>query len=100
MDAFQRAIDSEDGLSYLEPKDWPIPARHFAGACLLKLGKAADAEHLYREDLAQNPGNGWTLFGLAQSFAAQHKDQDAADYRARAIAAFAQAEQLPPASAY
>jgi tetratricopeptide (TPR) repeat protein len=100
MVAFQRAIDSEDGLSYLEPKDWPIPARHFAGACLLKLGKAADAEHLYREDLAQNPGNGWTLFGLAQSFAAQHKDQDAADYRARAIAAFAQAEQLPPASAY
>ncbi len=98
--AFQHAIDSEDGLSYREPKDWALPARHFAGACLLKLGKAAEAERLYREDLAQNPGNGWALLGLAHALKAQHNTSAAADYLARAHAAFAHAEQLPPASAY
>ena len=44
--AFQHAIDSEDELSYREPKDWALPARHFAGACFLKLGKASEAERV------------------------------------------------------
>jgi tetratricopeptide (TPR) repeat protein len=98
--AFQHAIDSEDGLSYREPKDWALPARHFAGACLLKLGKAAEAERLYREDLTQNPGNGWALLGLSQALTAQHLDKAAAEYRSRAKIAFAEADQMPPASAY
>jgi tetratricopeptide (TPR) repeat protein len=98
--AFQHSIDSEDGLSYREPKDWALPARHFAGAFLLKLGKAAEAERLYREDLTQNPGNGWALLGLAQALTAQHKNSAGADYLARAKGAFAHAEQMPPASAY
>jgi tetratricopeptide (TPR) repeat protein len=97
--AFQHAIDGEDGLTYREPKDWPLPARHFAGAFLLKLGKATEAARLYREDLQQNPGNGWSLLGLAQSLTAQHNDS-ASGYLTRAKAAFAQAEQMPPASAY
>jgi hypothetical protein len=99
--AFDRAMIAEDGMSYLEPKDWPLPVRHFAAAWLLRIGKPAKAENLYREDLDQNPGIGWSLLGLAQSLEAQHKTPDyAADYRARAKAAFAQAEQMPPASAW
>jgi tetratricopeptide (TPR) repeat protein len=97
--AFQHAIDMEDLLTYREPKDWPLPARHFAGACLLKLGNAAEAARLYREDLTQNPGNGWSLLGLAQALAAQHKDS-ATSYLALAKGAFAQAVEIPPASAY
>ncbi len=73
MTAFNRAIECEDELTYLEPNDWPLPARHYAGACLLKLGRAAEAEKLYREDLVENPGNGWGLLGLYQSLVAQHK---------------------------
>jgi tetratricopeptide (TPR) repeat protein len=100
MTAFRNAIAGEDGLTYLEPKDWPLPARHFAGACLLKMGRAAAAEKLYREDLTQNPANGWSLLGLSQALTAQHNDSAAANYIARAKAAFAFAEQMPPASAY
>jgi tetratricopeptide (TPR) repeat protein len=99
ISSFQHAIDMEDLLTYREPKDWPLPARHFAGACLLKLGKAAEAEQLYREDLTQNPGNGWSLLGLAQSLTVQHKD-GAASYLALAKDAFAQAVEMPPTSAY
>jgi tetratricopeptide (TPR) repeat protein len=98
MTAFARAIECEDGMSYGEPKDWPLPARHYAGACLLKLGRAAEAEKLYREDLAENPGNGWALAGLYQSLQAQHKD--AAEVKKKYEAAFAAAETMPIASAY
>ena len=100
MTAFRHAIDGEDGLTYREPKDWPLPVRHFAGACLLKLGKAAEAAQLYREDLTQNPGNGWSLLGLAQTLTAQHNTSAAAEYLTRAKTAFAHAEQMPTTSSY
>jgi len=99
MEAFQRAMGVEDGMAYVEPKDWLLPARHFAGACLLKLGKGAEAEVLYRTDLIHNPGNGWSLIGLVQSLVAQNK-KGTDGYRARAKEAFGKAEELPPASAY
>ncbi|HXB10293.1 MAG TPA: hypothetical protein VNW04_24385 [Puia sp.] len=98
VEAFERAIRTEDGMAYVEPKDWVLPARHFAGACLLKQGKAAEAEKVYREDLVHNPGNGWALLGLAQSLDAQKKN--GSDYRVRAKTAFASAEEMPPGSAY
>ena len=97
--AFDRAIGLEDDMSYGEPKDWVLPARQFAGACLLQLKRASAAEHLYREDLVQNPGNGWALLGLAQSLESRDK-QGAATFRDRAGVAFASAEEMPPASAY
>jgi tetratricopeptide (TPR) repeat protein len=98
MAAFNRAIECEDGMSYGEPKDWPLPARHYAGVCWLKLGRAAEAEKLYREDLVENPGNGWALLGLYQSLVAQHKE--AAEYQKRYRDAFAAADWMPVASAY
>jgi hypothetical protein len=98
MAVFDRAIGTEDGMAYVEPKDWVLPVRHFAGACLLLLKRPAAAEKIYREDLIHNPGSGWSLLGLALSLEAQGKG--AAEYRARAGTAFAGAEELPPGSAY
>lgn len=68
------AVAHEDGLRYDEPPDWIMPVRHPLGAALLRAGKAAEAEAVYREDLRQWPGNGWSLYGLAQSLKAQGKD--------------------------
>jgi tetratricopeptide (TPR) repeat protein len=99
MAAFERAIDREDGMSYMEPRDWLLPARHFAGACLLKQKKAAAAEKLYEDDLVLDPGNGWAMLGLAQSLDMQRK-KGASEYRAKAREAFADAEEMPTASAY
>jgi len=98
MAAFDRAIRTEDGMAYVEPKDWVLPVRHFAGACLLRLKRPVEAEKMYREDLVHNPGSGWALLGLAQSLEAQGKD--AAEYRAGAAKAFAKAEEMPSGSAY
>jgi Tfp pilus assembly protein PilF len=98
--SFENAVAAEDSLIYREPKEWPIPARHYLGACLLKLDKPAAAEKVYREDLALNPGNGWALLGLYQSLLKQHKTKAAKTYRIQYRRAFSGADELPLASVY
>ena len=73
----QEAVAAEDRLAYDEPKDWLFPARHLLGAELLRAGKAAEAERVYREDLKQNPANGWSLYGLSAALRAQRKTTEA-----------------------
>jgi hypothetical protein len=93
-------------MIYREPKDWPIPVRHYLGACLLKLHRPADAEKVYREDLVHNPGNGWALVGLSRSIAVQPKfmeeqgGQEGIGKFGEAMRAFAKAEEVPTTSAY
>jgi tetratricopeptide (TPR) repeat protein len=72
------AVALQDDLPYGEPPAWFYPVRHNLGAALLKLGRAADAEAVYREDLRQYPHNAWGLFGLAQSLRAQGRAAEAA----------------------
>jgi len=45
---------------------------------LLKAGRPADAERIFREDLKRWPRNGWGLFGLEQSLREQGKMESAA----------------------
>lgn len=61
------AVRLEDGLAYIEPPDWGLPARHMLGAVLLEADRPGEAETVYWEDLRRNPESGWALFGLAQS---------------------------------
>jgi len=61
----------EDQLKYAEPPDWYYPVRQTLGAVLLEAGQAKEAERVYREDLARNPKNGWSLFGLANALEVQ-----------------------------
>ena len=77
------AIGAEDSLRYDEPPGWILPVRHSLGANLVEIGRYAEAEQVYREDLAQFPENGWSLYGLAHSLELQHKQQEAAVVEAR-----------------
>ena len=94
------AATKEDSLAYDEPSDWFFPVRHMLGAALLRAGKAQDAESVYREDLRRHPENGWALHGLAQSFAAQHRDADANVVRRRFDKAWRSADVKLSASAF
>src|SRR6267378_5585827 len=69
------ALALEDALKYDEPPAWMIPVRHSLGANLLKVGRFAEAEQVYREDLRRLPDNGWSLYGLAESLRRQDKDK-------------------------
>jgi tetratricopeptide (TPR) repeat protein len=86
------AVAEQDTHWFTEPPPWYFPVRQALGAVLLQAGRAADAEQVYREDLRRNPGNGWSLFGLAQSLRAQGKTTEAAQADASFRTAWAQAD--------
>jgi tetratricopeptide (TPR) repeat protein len=96
----EQAVAAEDRLAYAEPADWFFPARHLLGAQLLIAGRAAQAEHVYREDLARNPANGWALYGLAAALHAQGKARAAARVTREFQAAWQHADVRPPGSAF
>ena len=73
----EEAVVIEDTLGYGEPPMWLQPVRHTLGAVYLKMGRHADAERVYREDLAKWPGNGWSLFGLRRALEEQGKSAEA-----------------------
>jgi tetratricopeptide (TPR) repeat protein len=77
IEELREAVSREDALRYDEPPDWIIPVRHALGAVLLQAGRYAEAEAVYREDLAKLPENGWALFGLGRSLRLQSKDVEA-----------------------
>jgi tetratricopeptide (TPR) repeat protein len=79
----REAVGLEDSLGYNEPEDWHLPVRQLLGAVLLQSGQAAQAEAVYREELADHPENGWSLFGLEKSLRAQSRNDEADAVRQR-----------------
>jgi tetratricopeptide (TPR) repeat protein len=73
IEAMREAVKREDALNYAEPPEWVHPVRHALGASLLRAKRYAEAESVYRDDLAKNLRNGWSLIGLARSLKAQGK---------------------------
>lgn len=96
----EEAVKAQDGLRYDEPQIWYYPVRHSLGPLLLKAGRAPDAEKVYREDLRQNPGNGWSLYGLAQSLRAKGDAARAAATEKEFRKAWAKADVSITASAF
>jgi tetratricopeptide (TPR) repeat protein len=76
IEQLRAAIQKEDALKYDEPPGWLIPVRHSLGAVLMKQQRFAEAEQVYRNDLARLPENGWSLLGLAESLRKQNKNAD------------------------
>ncbi len=73
----------EDTLRYNESPDWLLPVRHALGAVLVRAKRWSEAEAAYREDLARNPENGWSLWGLARALRAQERIAEAGAVEAR-----------------
>jgi tetratricopeptide (TPR) repeat protein len=88
----KQAVAEEDSMIYNEPKDWVHPSRQYLGSVLLKAKKYAEAERVYKEDLAINPHNGWSLTGLAIALQKQNKKEEAAKIKAEATIAFSRAD--------
>ena len=96
--AFERAVTTEDGLTYDEPEPLPFAARHWLGAALLEASRFADAERAYREELEDHPHNGWSLLGLIEALEAQGKPST--DARADFEASWARADAWIRASRF
>jgi tetratricopeptide (TPR) repeat protein len=73
----RRAVELEDALHYDEPPPWILPTRHILGATLMQAKRFAEAEQVYRDDLARLPNDAWALFGLAEALRYQHRLNEA-----------------------
>jgi tetratricopeptide (TPR) repeat protein len=78
-----QAVELESELTYQEPPDWFFSVRHSLGHVLVKAGRFAEAEKVYREDLITYPDNGWALMGLYNSLMGQQKTAEAKQVKAR-----------------
>ena len=97
---FREAVRLEDTFNYVEPPQWFYPVRASLGAVLLKAGKPAEAETVYREDLRRFPENGWSLTGLEASLRAQGKTAEADGVRGRRQKAWSSADIQLNASSF
>ncbi|HYU46168.1 MAG TPA: hypothetical protein VEK84_08335, partial [Terriglobales bacterium] len=77
LSMLRAAVAVQDGLKYDEPPDWFFPVRESLGGVLLLGGDAKGAEQVFREDLARNPRNPRSLFGLHRALEAQDRNSDA-----------------------
>lgn len=64
---YQQAATIEDGIRYMEPPFWYYPVRQSLGAALYRAGDYQGARQAFEAALAAYPGNGWALYGLAQT---------------------------------
>jgi tetratricopeptide (TPR) repeat protein len=74
---WRKAVEAQDALRFDEPPPWHYPVRESLGGALLRLGQAAEAEAVFREDLRRNLRNPRSLFGLMESLKAQNKTYEA-----------------------
>lgn len=76
VEAFRRAVAAQDALNYDEPPAWFYPVRESLGAALIRAGRPAEAEAVFREGLRRTPRSGRLLFGLLESLKAQNKSAE------------------------
>ena len=89
---WEKAVGLQDALVYDEPPAWNYPVRESLGAALMRAGRAADAERVFREGLRRSPRNGWMLFGLMEALKAQKKVEGIAELQHELDAAWGKAD--------
>ena len=97
---FRKAAQLEDTFNYTEPPQWYFPVRHALGDALLKAGKTAEAEAVYRADLRRFPENGWSLYGLSKALHARGRHKEATAVDARLARAWSSADVTLTASRF
>jgi tetratricopeptide (TPR) repeat protein len=97
---FAEAAEQDDALRYDEPWGWMMPVRHALGALLAEQGRLADAEAVYRADLALHPENGWALRGLAECLERTGRADEAAKVDERFRVVWARADVAIESSCY
>jgi tetratricopeptide (TPR) repeat protein len=87
----EAAVAAQDAFHYDEPEPWPWSVRETLGAVLLKAGKGADAERVFRAALKRSPRSGRSLYGLMKSLEAQGRGDEARLVQSEFEAAWRQA---------
>jgi tetratricopeptide (TPR) repeat protein len=92
FETFRKAVEAEDLVSYNEPPDWDLPVREIFGGALLVSGENAEAEKVFRAEIAKHQRNGRALFGLVESLKRQNKNPSAQMVQAEFEKAWSEAD--------
>jgi tetratricopeptide (TPR) repeat protein len=93
--SYRAAAEGEDKLAYVEPPDAFFRSREMLGGVLLRSGEFTEAEKVFRTDLAKQPRNGRSLFGLSESLKGQKKEAAAHSVQIEFQAAWKHADPKP-----
>lgn len=77
--ALERAVPLQDDSWYSEPPRFWFPVRESLGGAYFRAGRYSDAEAAFRADLANDPANPRSLYGLARTLEKEGRSDDAAD---------------------
>ncbi len=75
---FEKAVASQDSMSYTEPPFWYYAAEQSLGAAYYEAGRYDDAENAFKASLVRHPNSAWSLFGLWQTQVKLGRDGEAA----------------------
>jgi tetratricopeptide (TPR) repeat protein len=73
IERWKSAAAAQDAIPYDEPPPWYYNVRESLGGLLLRAGRHAEAEAVFRENLRLNPRSPRSLFGLLEAVKAQKK---------------------------
>jgi len=74
---WMKSVEAQEELAFDQPPAWYYPVRESLGAEMLRGGDVQQAEAVFRADLARNPRNPRSLFGLRAALEAQGKAAEA-----------------------
>jgi tetratricopeptide (TPR) repeat protein len=83
ISAFEEAATLQDALPYTEPPYWYYPVRQTLAAALLQAGRPEESEEQFRLALVRAPNNGWSYYGLAETYRALGNIDAARDAEAK-----------------
>lgn len=63
----EMAVAMQDALPYFEPPQFFMPLRQALGMAYIQAGDPESAAAQFVADNQENPGNGWSLFGLREA---------------------------------
>jgi tetratricopeptide (TPR) repeat protein len=92
VEHWEKAVALQDALVYDEPPAWNYPLRESLGAALVRAGKAADAEKVFREGLRRSPRDAWMIFGLMEAMKVQGKTEGLGELQHELDAAWGKAD--------
>jgi tetratricopeptide (TPR) repeat protein len=92
ISALELAVAAQDTFGYSEPPTFFFPVRESLGGALLRNGRPADAERVFRADLERNRENPRALFGLEEALAREARTDEARTVHERFLRAWAHAD--------
>ncbi len=90
--ALRSAVRLQDADGYSEPPAFWYPVRETLGGAYYRAGRFGEAERTFHDDLARNPENPRSLFGLARALEREGRGEDAASVQTRFVRAWQHAD--------